>query len=64
MPSLGGTKYTSCDPEPFGSGERITLSNIANDIRDVLNGDPADVTVVSFPCIESSQEVDFFLTTP
>ena len=58
--SLGDTKYTSCDPEPFGSGERITLSNIANDIRDVLNGDPADVTVVSFPCIESSQEVDFF----
>ncbi|GHP06947.1 hypothetical protein PPROV_000569100 [Pycnococcus provasolii] len=57
---LVGTKYTSCDPEPFGSGEPITLTNIANDIRDVLNGDPADVTITSFPCITtSSQEVDF-----
>ncbi|XRB02251.1 hypothetical protein NFJ02_14g16050 [Pycnococcus provasolii] len=57
---LVGTKYTSCDPEPFGSGERITLSNIAGDIER-LGGDPSAITVVSFPCMtDSSQEVVFF----
>ncbi|XRB19321.1 hypothetical protein RI054_21g91670 [Pseudoscourfieldia marina] len=58
--SLGGTKYTSCDPEPFGVGEQITLGRIADDIRDVLSGDPTNVTITSFPCITtSSQDVVF-----
>lgn len=57
---LGGTKYTSCDPEPFEGKETIFLFDIATDITENLSGDPADVTVVSFPCMtDSSQQVDF-----
>ncbi|XRB10449.1 hypothetical protein RI054_01g02620 [Pseudoscourfieldia marina] len=57
--SLGGTKYTSCDPEPF-ENRTITLGRIGGDIRDVLSGDPTNVTITSFPCITtSSQSVDF-----
>ncbi|XRB20787.1 Kin17_mid domain-containing protein [Pseudoscourfieldia marina] len=60
---LVGTKYTSCDPEPF-EGETITLDtitlfDIADDIS-VLSGDPTNVTITSFPCMtNSSQQVDF-----
>ena len=58
--SLGGTKYTSCAPEPFG-GEPITLQGIKTNITSpLLNGDPSAITVVSFPCMtESSQSVFF-----
>jgi len=53
----GGTKYTSCNPEPFG-GQTITLRRIAGDIND--SAILADVTITSFPCITtSSQSVDF-----
>ncbi|XRB07843.1 Kin17_mid domain-containing protein [Pycnococcus provasolii] len=55
---LVGTKYTSCDPEPF-EGETITLAEIEDDIEG-LGGDPTNVTITSFPCItDSSRSVDF-----
>ncbi|XRB17245.1 retinal pigment epithelial membrane protein [Pseudoscourfieldia marina] len=56
---LVGTKYTSCDPKPFG-GEQITLIEIEGDISSLPGGDPSAITVVSFPCMtDSSQEVVF-----
>ncbi|XRA99871.1 hypothetical protein NFJ02_08g135710 [Pycnococcus provasolii] len=45
-------------PPPGQLDGQITLPNIANDVT-ALNGNPSDVTVVSFPCVTtSSQSVD------
>ena len=50
-------RYVNCDAKPFAASGNITSKLIADDIT-ALNGNPADVTVVTFPClIETPQQV-------